>query len=70
MGSANTWEEIGTAVRVSDSGQPTYADLRSMSPPFLAAPASIMTEVSANIRPENTGMRGVTRTFSGDSFGR
>ena len=60
IGSVDAWEEIGRLVEISETGHSKYEDFRKLSPPFLAAPASIISEMSANIVSKNIGIRGMT----------
>ncbi len=60
IGSVDTWEEIGRLIEISETGQSKYEDYRKLSPPFLAAPASIISEMSANIVSKNVSIRGMT----------
>ena len=60
IGSVDAWEEIGKVVELSETGQSKYEDFRKLSPPFLAAPVSIISEMSTNIVSKNIGIRGMT----------
>ena len=60
IGSVDAWEEIGRVVELSETGQSKYEDFRKLSPPFLAAPVSIISEMSTNIVSKNIGIRGMT----------
>ena len=60
IGSVDAWGEIGRLVDLSETGQSKYEDFRKLSPPFLAAPASIISEISTNIVSKNIGIRGMT----------
>ena len=60
IGSVDAWEEIGRLVDITETGQSKYEDFRKLSPPFLAAPASIISEMATNIVSKNVGIRGMT----------
>ena len=60
IGSVDAWEEIGRLVEISETGQSTYEEFRKLSPSLLAAPASIISEMSENIVSKNMGIRGMT----------
>ena len=60
IGSVDAWEEIGRLVDLTETGQSKYEDFRKLSPPFLAAPASIISEMATNIVSKNIGIRGMT----------
>lgn len=60
IGSTSPWGQIGALVNSSESGDFKYEEFRKYTPPILVASNSIIGELSANTRPKDMGIKGVT----------